>query len=104
MTDPDRNHRSIVLQIGAALWIGLFFVWFFSRPFPNQTEYSRLDLWKEVPLLLTDFLPHEQEPGSVPSGWEFFPQRIELIAWSTLIIAGVWGIGNLMLRFIGLAG
>ncbi|HSG70376.1 MAG TPA: glycosyltransferase family 39 protein [Planctomycetaceae bacterium] len=102
MTDPDRNHRSIVLQIGAALWIGLFFVWFFTRPLPNQTEYSRLELWEEVPLLLTDFLPHKPEPGSVPSGWEFFPQRIELIAWSTLVIAGVWGIGNLMLRLIGL--
>lgn len=103
MTDPDRNHRSIVLQICAALWIGLFCAWFFTRPLPNQTEYSRIDFWTIVPEVLADFLPHEQEPGSVPSGWEFFPQRIELIAWSTLVIAGVWGIGNLLLRFIGLA-
>ena len=102
MTDSNSTDRSILLQIGAALWVGLFFVWFFTRPIPNQTEFSRLDLWNEVPLLLTDFLPHEPEEGSVSSGWEFFPQRLELMAWSALLIGGMWGLGFVSLCSAGL--
>jgi len=97
--------------LAAAVWLTVFVVGFFSAEFlherPNPPVY-RWELWSLVPELL-DFVdpPATGAEGlsgadAVHAGWEYFPQRFDLLAVMAVILAGAWGAGNLLLRVLRL--
>ncbi|MFN0051680.1 MAG: ArnT family glycosyltransferase [Planctomycetales bacterium] len=93
-------------RVAAALWLALFAVAFFSVELANNKPSQRVELWPQVAALidLVDSPPlGPQDPPSVAqlrqqSGWGNFPQRLDLIAVASTILAGAWGIGRLILR------
>ena len=97
--------------VAAAVWLTIFVVGFFSAEFvherPNPPVY-RWELWSLVPELL-DFVDPPQNDAErrsgaavAHSGWEYFPQRLDLLAVMAVILAGAWGAGNLLLRALRL--
>jgi hypothetical protein len=94
--------------LAAAVWLTVFFVGFFSAEFaherPNPPLY-RWELWSLVPELLDCVDPPERLSGAdaVHSGWEYFPQRFDLLAVMAVILAGAWGAGHLLLRALRLS-
>lgn len=103
---PDADRQSRLLAIAAAMWMALFLAWSFSLEFSSNPPLARWQLWALVPELL-DFVNPPVEPAvkaaaadGALSGWQFFPQRFELIAIAGLILAGAWGAGHLLLRIL----
>lgn len=86
---------------GAIVWLLLFFIIFISFTLPNSNPAtSRWDVFTYLPVLLIDLvdpLPVENAP---PSGWAYFPQRLPLIGIALTVLAGTWGLGILLTRFI----
>jgi hypothetical protein len=98
--------------LAAAVWLTVFVIGFFSAKFvhepPNPPVY-RWDLWSLVPELL-DFVDPpanvaDQGRGTdaAHAGWEYSPQRLDLLAVMAVILAGAWGAGHLLLRALRLA-
>ena len=80
----------------AAIYGGI--VWFSSETLQNNSEYSRRDLWIAVPDLLGEyfsFTENSNEPVR-PSGWLYFPERLDLLAGAGLILLFSWGWGYLI--------
>jgi 4-amino-4-deoxy-L-arabinose transferase-like glycosyltransferase len=89
---------------GAALWLALVLTWFFFLELPNNRlpgnqPIVRWQIWTIVPELI-DFMDPPPEPRGEPihSGWEYLPQRFDLMAAMAVILAGAWGAGHLALR------
>jgi len=85
----------------ALLWLLLFFIAFISFTLPNSNPAtSRWDVFTYLPYLLMDLvdpLPVENPP---PSGWTYFPQRFPFIGIALVVLAGAWGLGQLITRLI----
>ncbi len=98
--------RSRLAVLLATVWVGLFFVWFFSLDFDSgaKAKFSRWQLWSFVHELADFIDPPAPQPGAAVSrelfhsGWKYFPQRLDLPAVSVTILAGAWGAGHLILR------
>ena len=93
--------------LAAAGWLTAFFGVFFSQRLPNNAEFTRWDLWSEVPLLLDLVDPPPPSPADAMadwlarnSGWRYFPQRFEFLLIAGAILAGAWGLGLLILRCV----
>ncbi|MFH1304686.1 MAG: hypothetical protein ABIK07_26840 [Planctomycetota bacterium] len=85
----------------ALLWLLLFFIAFISFTLPNSNPAtSRWDVFTYLPYLLMDLvdpLPVENPP---PSGWTYFPQRFPFIGIALVVLAGAWGLGQLITKLI----
>ena len=84
----------------ACVWLIGFCVFFFSFTLPNNPAWRRVDIWLELPELLQSSIV--APPDASPSGWRYFPQRLDLILVAGSILAGAWGIGHLVLRTLRL--
>ena len=92
----------------AAVWVVVFFFWFFSLDFDTggKAKFTRWQLWNLVPELADFVDPPEPEPGvlarpeSAHSGWQYLLQRLDLVAVAASILAGAWGAGHLVLRVV----
>jgi hypothetical protein len=89
--------------MAAIVWVAGFTVYFFSRGLPNNSPWTRGDLWRESPWLILDsLLPPVALPGETPSasGWRFLPQRFPRMAYAGLVLVGTWHLGSLLLRWL----
>ena len=106
-TDSARS-KSRLAVLAATVWVGFFFVWFFSVEFDSgpKARIARWQLWSLVPELVDFIDPPAPQPGaavsreSLHSGWKYFPQRLDLLAVAVTILAGAWGAGHLILRAV----
>lgn len=85
----------------ATIWLCVFGFVFFQIDLPNSSPTTnRTDVWLELPdLLLYSVIPH---PDAPPAGWSNFPQRLPILFVGFWMLAGVWGLGHLLLRIIRL--
>jgi 4-amino-4-deoxy-L-arabinose transferase-like glycosyltransferase len=88
--------------LAAAVWLTLFLGVFFFLELPNNRPIVRWQIWTIVPELL-DFIDPPPAPPGEHSGWEYFPQRFDLLAVMAVILAGAWGAGHLLLRALRLS-
>lgn len=91
--------RPIFLR-GALIWLVLFFIAFISFTLPNNPSISRWDIVTQLPFLLLDLVDPLPAENPHPSGWAYFPQRFPLIGIALVILAGAWGIGQIITRLI----
>jgi len=84
------------------VWLAVAFLfcyafYFYSFTLPNSNPpVSRLLVWMELPQLLAACV--FPSGGGPPSGWQYFPQRLDLLTVAAVIFAGAWGWGHLALR------
>lgn len=94
----------------AVVWLVGFLLFFFTRPMPNLRgtfAETRAEAWEAVPLVVLDWIfPSGTPPSTSPlapemqSGWRFLPERLVLWGVAGFILAGAWGIGHLLLRWL----
>tara|TARA_R110002095_G_scaffold9707_2_gene14966 strand:- start:1194 stop:3521 length:2328 start_codon:yes stop_codon:yes gene_type:complete len=92
--------ESPILGRGALLWLLLFFIAFISFTLPNNSPISRWDIVTQLPFLMLDLIDPLPAENPHPSGWAYFPQRFPLIGIALVILAGAWGLGQLITRLI----
>lgn len=94
----------------AVVWLVGFSLYFFTRPMPNLRGTfapTRAEAWEVVPLVVLDWIfPSATPPQNSPlapemqSGWQFLPERLALWGMAAFILAGAWGLGHLLLRWL----
>jgi len=109
MPDPKSENpaaNSRLSACAAAVWVVLFLVACFSLQFTNDPPVTRWQLWSLVPELLDFIDPPAEVAGQAGarsaghSGWQYFPQRFDLLAVAAIMLAGAWGTGSLVLRVL----
>jgi hypothetical protein len=83
------------------IWLCVFAYFFFRIDLPNSSPTTnRTDIWIELPdLLIYSVIPHPDAPAG---GWAYFPQRLPILFVGFWMLAGVWGLGHILLRILGL--
>ncbi|MFT4556517.1 MAG: ArnT family glycosyltransferase [Planctomycetales bacterium] len=83
------------------IWLCVFAYFFFRIDLPNSSPtVNRTDVWIELPdLLIYSVIPHPDAPAG---GWAYFPQRLPILFVGLWMMAGVWGLGHILLRILGL--
>lgn len=84
----------------AVAWLVVYFVLFFSFTLPNNPSVSRTDLIRLLPELLMQNIAPIKEEGAAPSGVQFLPQRFSFLAVLAFVLAGAWGLGHQVLRWL----
>jgi len=96
-------------EVAALAWLAAFLVSFFAQELPNNRPLTRHRLALSAvvtdpelatqPLLfdLFDALDPPQDPNGPPRGWRYLGQRLPLWGTATLILAGGWGLGVLLM-------
>jgi 4-amino-4-deoxy-L-arabinose transferase-like glycosyltransferase len=98
---PHADHRFAKWHsLIAIVWLIGFMAFFYSQTPPNNPTYRRFEFWPDVPFRLLDMVDPPADAAAPPSGWSFFPQRLDLMLTAAIILAGAWGIGNLCLRLL----
>lgn len=105
-TPPTSDSPSPLPRLAGLAWVIVFALWFYSLTLPNAqtldgSKISRFDLWTNLSDLLMENVFPTPNADAPPSGWRYFPQRFDLMAVATFILAGAWGLGHLLLRGIG---
>lgn len=98
MQSPQTSLRNPKVWF-ALFWLAAVCVLFFNTVLLKKPLFTRWDFWVFVPDL---FDPPERGPDGGHAGWEYFPQRLDLIGVAAFILAGAWGIGHLVLRLLRL--
>ncbi|MBW3542731.1 MAG: phospholipid carrier-dependent glycosyltransferase [Planctomycetes bacterium] len=85
----------------AIAWVAGFSAWFYSLGLPNNPPLDRADVWALTPELLLDLaVPGEREDEG---SWS---NAIERLRWvlpcAGVILGAAWGLGQLVLRALGL--
>ncbi len=93
---PGNDTTRSKLAVLAIVWSTLLAGCFFSVKIANPPG-MRWDLWVFVPDLV-DSPQRGADAGR--SGWQYFPQRFDLLAVAGCILAGAWGAGHLVLRIL----
>jgi hypothetical protein len=100
-TDSNTETRrpEIFLVVLAILWLALIVGCFFSVELAknNDARLTRWDFWVYADLLD----PPQPAANAGRSGWQYFPQRLDLLALAALILGGAWCAGHLVLRIVG---
>jgi 4-amino-4-deoxy-L-arabinose transferase-like glycosyltransferase len=105
VNDERPGSRSgVLLPLAAAIWFISFTLYFFSQGLPNNSPWTRPDLWRESPWLILDSLlppvPESGEPAPSSSGLRFIGQRFDKVAWAALVLIGSWHLGAVLLRVL----
>jgi hypothetical protein len=80
----------------AIAWLIGFLLFFNNFTLPNsRPQLSRGDVW----LLLID--PPQSADGAKHSGWQYLPQRFDLIWVAAFVLCGAWAVGRLLIRALG---
>ncbi len=98
---------SPVPRLAGLAWVIVFSIWFYSFTLPkghtaDGSSISRLDLWTNLSDLVLENVFRTRDANTPPSGWRYFPQRFDLMAVAGMILAGAWGLGHIVLRWMGL--
>jgi hypothetical protein len=82
------------------IWLCAFAFVFFQIDLPNSTTLlvNRTDVWLELPDLLIYSIISDMADGS----WGNFPQRLPILFIGCWMLAGIWGLGNILLRTLRL--
>ncbi|MBT6156647.1 MAG: phospholipid carrier-dependent glycosyltransferase [Planctomycetaceae bacterium] len=98
---PQADHRFAKWHSTIAIvWLIGFLAFFYCQTPPNNPTYRRFEFWPQVPFRLLDLVDPPADAAAPPSGWSFFPQRLDLMMTAAIILAGAWGIGHLCLRLL----
>ena len=92
---PTRRLPRVVL---AVVWLLLFTAWFHSFGLPNNQPAVRWMVWAGLPFDLLDLLDPPVIKNAAPWSWLFLAQRLPFLLIASLIWAGAWGLGSLLLR------
>ncbi len=92
--------REALFIAAAFAWL-VWFSWFFFSRTP-QNPFSRVDLLADTPGYLMEIISPIEKDARAKSGWQYFPQRFDLLPIAGLILAGAWGLGHLSLRLLRL--
>ena len=86
------------LWLGVACFLGLF--WFSPKALQNNSDYTRSQIFFALPELLSEFVSSTQNPNPPvrPSGWQYVPERFDLMAVAGVILLFAWGWGSLIVR------
>ena len=104
MSDCTSDRSSLIRVAPAALWITLVLAVAFTVPLPNN-HWSNGEPMYRWELALEFLAPSPESParegqGEARSGWQYLPQRLDLIAVAAVILAGAWGLGHVVLRVL----
>lgn len=98
--NEDRSQPAWKVCAGI-FWLCVFGYFFFRIDLPNSSPtLNRTDVWLELPDLL--FYSVVPRPDAPAGGWAYFPQRLPILFVGCWMLAGVWGLGHLLLRIIRL--
>lgn len=101
-TSPRSTWRDAAVLAAGLGWMLAFGGHFFAQRLPNNPEYRRSELLANTHwLLLENISPSEPDPAR-PSGWRYFPERLDALAVAVVVLSGAWGLGHLLLRGLGL--
>ena len=101
---PRINHPPIgQLAFG---WVGsvvallVAIAWFSAQMLQNNGDYTRLDIWIALPELLGELVSPTVNPNPLvrPSGWEYLPERFDLMAVAGVILLFAWGWGSVIVE------
>lgn len=93
--------RGPILVGIASVWLVLFLRFAMTQPLSNYRDLNgapedRISLFFVLPSASTLF----NDPGDMPHGWRYLPERFDLIAVAALIVIGAWSIGRLLSRML----
>lgn len=93
------RHRIVtaIVTTTAIAWAVIFVSAFYVQTLPNN-PISRLEIWNEVPNELLNWIAPVKLKTAPPSGLGYLPQRFQILSYASLILAGIWGCGHLLLR------
>ena len=102
---PQNDIRVLWLAIGWALSVmaipslGLRF---FDQTLQNNSQYSRGQILVAIPELLGEFVFPVDNAGDPlrPSGWQYLPERFDLLVVAGMILLFAWGWGSLLVRWL----
>jgi len=104
--EPDASNAEAKQRLWAVLavaWLFSYGFYFYSLTLPNShPSVSRLAVWLELPDILLANL--SSSSSGVPSGWSFFPQRLDLLLVAGFILVSAWAWGQVALRTLRPAG
>src|SRR5579872_2944896 len=95
--NSEQSGPSPLLAPLAVLWLALIVGCFFSVELIQSPRFTRWDFWVYVPDLID---PPPRDVNAGHSGWQYFPQRFDLLAVAAVILGGAWGAGHLALRIV----
>ncbi len=107
MTTPrpaSDNHPTGKLAVGWLLAVVAIYggvVWFSSENLQNNSDIQRLDIWLAIPELLGEYIAPTlvpNQPNPAPSGWRFFPERFQPLAFALGILASSLFWGRIVVR------
>jgi 4-amino-4-deoxy-L-arabinose transferase-like glycosyltransferase len=81
----------------AVVWMLGFSVWFSQFDLPNN-HVSRSALWQASPYDVMDLFDPPARADEPPWSWAFLLQRVPFLLIASIIWAGAWGQGSLILR------
>jgi 4-amino-4-deoxy-L-arabinose transferase-like glycosyltransferase len=91
--------RERTVTVMAFAWVAFFVGVFFFQTLPNN-PISRITIFREVPIRVLDWIAPLADRNAPPAGWRFLPQRFAIMAAGFFVLAGIWGCGHLLLRWI----
>ena len=95
-SESERGRRARVSEWIAVAWIIGYAIFFFHFTLPNNSAFSRVDVWLELPNLLWSNVV--TPPKSPATSWSNLSQRLDLFVVAAAIWLGSWAVGGLLLR------
>ncbi|MCC7421181.1 MAG: hypothetical protein IT428_12935 [Planctomycetaceae bacterium] len=96
---PD-NRQSFGWMASGAAWVIGFCLYFSSSVLPNNPEWSRDILWLLLPDYYKSWFFSAPPEGAIGSGWQYLPQRFDLLAVAAAILISAMSVGRLTLRWL----
>ncbi len=95
--EPNHRHSLVWGCVVCLLYIGVF--GFALQKLANRGIF-RWEVWELTPAILIDHIAPTVEEGQPirPSGWQYFPQRFDLLAVAGAMLSFAWAIGRTILR------
>jgi hypothetical protein len=85
---------------GGAAWVVGFCIYFSMSVLPNNPPHSRDIVWLLLPEYYNAWLFGPVPETALRSGWQFLPQRFDLLAVAIAILVSAMALGRLSLRAI----
>ena len=101
---PRINHppigRLAFGWVGSVMALLIAIAWFSVQRLQNNGDYTRLDIWVALPELLGELVSPTVNPNPLvrPSGWEYLPERFDLMAVAGVILLFAWGWGSVIVE------